>query len=97
MGKPYSLDPRKRVGAAIEDEMSGNQAASKLESLIRRAIGCMQRVDRTGSVEPSQVGGYKPKATSGEHALCLSGRLKDGDLAIRGICCELAGGRLKAD
>lgn len=27
MGKPYSLDLRKRVVAAIEDGMSGNQAA----------------------------------------------------------------------
>ena len=28
----------------------------------------MKRVDETGSVEPGQIGGYKPKAISGEHA-----------------------------
>lgn len=64
---------------------------------ISTAIGWMKRVDETGSVEPSQIGGYKPKAISGEHAVWLSRRIKDGDFTIRGLVAELAGRGLKVD
>ena len=78
MGKPYSLDLRKRVVAAIEGGMSRNRAAKQFGVAISTAIGWMHRVEKTGSVEPSQIGGYKPEAISGEHALWLSQRLKAG-------------------
>ena len=82
MGKPYSLDLRKRVVAAIEGGMSRNQAAKQFGVAISTAIGWMKRVDETGSVEPGQIGGYKPKAISGEHAVWLSQRIKhDGETA----------------
>lgn len=97
MGKPYSLDLRKRVVAAIKGGMSRNQAAKRFGVAISTAIGWMQRVEKTGSVEPSQIGGYKPKAISGEHAVWLSQRIKDGDFTIRGLVAELAGRGLKVD
>ncbi|WP_163312179.1 IS630 transposase-related protein, partial [Enterobacter cloacae] len=78
------LDLRKRVVAAIERGMSRNRAAKQFGVAISTAIGWMKRVDETGSVEPSQIGGYKPKAISGEHAVWLSQRIKDGDFTIRG-------------
>jgi transposase len=31
----------------------------------------MRRLDETGSVAPGQMGGHKPKAISGEHAVWL--------------------------
>jgi len=74
MGKPYSLDLRKRVVAAIEGGMSRNQAAKQFGVAISTAIGWMKRVDETGSVAPGQMGGHKPKAVSGEHAVWLSQR-----------------------
>jgi transposase len=86
MGKPYSLD----IVAAIEGGMSRNRAAKQFGVAISTAIGRMKRVDETGSVEPSQIGGYKPKAISGEHAVWLSQRIKDGDFTIRGLVAELA-------
>ena len=97
MGKPYSLDLRKRVVAAIEGGMSRNRAAKQFGVAISTAIGWMKRVDETGSVEPSQIGGYKPKAISGEYAVWLSQRIKDGDFTIRGLVAELAGRGLKVD
>lgn len=97
MGKPYSLDLRKRVVAAIEGGMSRNQAAKHFGVAISTAIGWMKRVDETGSVEPSHIGGYKPKAISGEHAVSLSQRIKAGDFTIRGLVAELAGRDLKVD
>ena len=77
--------------------MSRNQAAKRFGVAISTAIGWMQRVEKTGSVEPSQIGGYKPKAISGEHAVWLSQRIKDGDFTIRGLVAELAGRGLKVD
>ena len=65
MGKPYSLDLRKRVVAAIEGGMSRNQAAKQFGVAISTAIGWMRRLDETGSVAPGQMGGHKPKAISG--------------------------------
>jgi transposase len=97
MGKPISLDLRKRVVAAIEGGMSRNQAAKQFEVAISTAIGWMQRIEETGSVEPGQMGGHKPKAISGDHAAWLSRRIKDGDFTIRGLVAELAGRGLKVD
>ena len=77
MGKPYSLDLRKRVVAAIEGGMSRNQAAKQFGVAISTAIGWMQRVEETGSVAPGQMGGHKPKAISGEHAVWLSQRIQE--------------------
>ena len=70
---------------------------SSLGWLISTAIGWMKRVDETGSVEPGQIGGYKPKAISGEHAVWLSRRIKDGDFTIRGLVAEFADRGLKVD
>ena len=50
MGKPYSLDLRKRVVAAIEGGLSRNQAAKQFGVAISTAIGWMQRVEETGCV-----------------------------------------------
>ncbi|WP_439397448.1 IS630 transposase-related protein [Bradyrhizobium sp. PMVTL-01] len=52
MGKPYSLDFRKRVVAAMEGGMSRNKAAKQFGVAISTAIGWMPRVEKTGSVEP---------------------------------------------
>ena len=96
MGKPYS-DLRKRVVAAVEGGMSRNQAAKQFGVAISTAIGWMQRVEQTGSVSPGRMGGHKPKTISGEHAVWLSQRLKNGDFTLRGLVAELAERGLKVD
>lgn len=97
MGKPYSVDLRRRVVAAIESGMSRNQAARQFGVAISTAIGWMQRVEQTGSVAPGQMGGHKPKAISGEHALWLSQRIRAGDFTLRGLVAELGERGLKVD
>ena len=97
MGKPYSLDLRKRVMAAIEGGLSRNQAAKQFGVAISTAIGWMRRVETTGSFAPGKMGGHKPKGISGEHAVFLSQRVKKGDFTLRGLVAELAGRGLKVD
>jgi transposase len=97
MGKPYSVDLRRRVVAAIEAGMSRNQAARQFGVAISTAIGWMQRVEQTGSVAPGQMGGHKPKAISGAHALWLSQRIRAGDFTLRGLVAELGERGLKVD
>ena len=97
MGKPYSMDLRKRVVAAVEGGMSRNQAAKQFGVAISTAIGWMRRLDETGSVAPGQMGGHKPRAISGEHAVWLSQRIKSDDFTLRGLVTELAERGLKVD
>jgi transposase len=97
MGKPLSLDLRKRVVAAIESGLSCNQAAKQFGIGISTAIGWARRLRETGSIEPGKIGGYKPKAISGEHRIWLLQRIKDRDFTLRGLVGELAERGLKVD
>nr|WP_246754472.1 IS630 family transposase [Bradyrhizobium diazoefficiens] len=97
MGKPYSLHLRKRVFAAIEGGMSPNQAAKQLGVAISTAISWMKRVDETGSVEPSRMGGYKPKAISGEHAGLAVAADQGQRFHHTGARCRACGRGLKVD
>ena len=98
MGKPYSLDLRQRVVAAVlTDGMSRNQAAAHFGVGISTAINWVKRQRETGSVAPGQMGGHKPKAISGEHRRWVLQRTKDGDFTLRGLVAELAERGLKVD
>jgi transposase len=98
MGKPYSLDFRKRVVAAVETGgLSCNQAAKQFGIGISTAIGWVRRLRSTGSVAPGKMGGHKPRAISGEHHVWLLQRIKDRDFTLRGLVAELAERGLKVD
>ena len=98
MGKPYSIDLRERVVAAVvTGGMSRNRAAKQFGVGISTAINWVKRVGETGSVAPGKMGGHRPKSISGEHRLWLLQRIKDGDFTLRGLVAELAGRGLKVD
>jgi len=98
MGKPYSIDLRKRVVAAVvTGGMSRNRAAKQFGVGISTAINWVKRVRETGSVAPGKMGGHKPKRISGEHRLWLLQRIKDGDFTLRGLVAELAERGLRVD
>jgi transposase len=98
MGKPYSIDLRERVVAAVlTGGLSRNQAAKQFGVGISTAINWVKRLRETGSVAPGQMGGHKPKAISGKHRLWLLQRTKDGDFTLRGLVAELAERGLKVD
>jgi len=97
MGAPYSLDLRKRVVAAIRSGMSRNQAAKQFGVAISTAVNWAKREDETGSIEPGQMGGHKPRAISGEYAAWLQRRIRQGDFTLRGLVAELAERGLEVD
>jgi transposase len=98
MGKPYSMDLRKRVVAAVEKGgLSCHQAAAQFGVGVNTAILWVRRWRETGSVAPGQMGGHKPKAIAGEHHAWLLERIKAKDFTLRGLVAELAERGLKVD
>ena len=87
MGKPYPLAFRKRVVAAVESGgLSCNQAAKQFGIGISTAIGWVNRLRKTGSLAPGQMGGHKPKAISGEHRVWLLPANQEWRLHLAGAC-----------
>ena len=97
MGKPYSIDLRERVVAAVQTGgLSCNQAAKQFGVGISTAINWVARWRQTGSLAPSKMGGHRSKAISGEHRVWILGRLKQ-DFTLRGLVAEFAERGLKVD
>src|SRR5438067_3837586 len=87
MGKPYSMDLRERVVAAVETGgLSCHQAAAQFGVGVSTAIVWVRRLRETGSVAPGQMGGHKPKAISGEHRAWLLERTKARDFTFAWAC-----------
>ena len=98
MARPYSLDLRERVVAAVEKGgMSRRRAAAQFGVGISTVINWVRRLRRTGSVAPGKMGGHKPKAIAGEHRAWLLQRARDRDFTLRGLVAELAERGLKVD
>ena len=61
------------------------------------AIIWVQRFRKTGSVAPSQMGGYRPKKIQGAHRDWLLERTRERDFTLRGLVSELVDRGLKVD
>ena len=86
MGRPYSLDLRERVVAAVEKGgLSCNRAAAQFSLGISTVINWVRRLRETGSVAAGKMGGHKPKAISGEHREWLLQRVQEKDFTISGL------------
>jgi transposase len=98
MGRPYSVDLRERVVAAVEKGgTSRRRAATQFGVGITTVINWVRRSRETGSVAPGKMGGHKPKAIAGEHRAWLLERTKQKDFTLRGLVAELAERGLKVD
>lgn len=97
MGKPYSMDLRTRVVAAVEGGLSCREAARQFSLAASTAINWVSRKEETGSVAPGQMGGHKPRSIRGEHEVWLLERIKRGDYTLRGLVAELEERGLKVD
>lgn len=98
MGRAYSIDLRERVVAAVErGGLSCHRAAEQFGIGVSTAIRWVGRLRKTGSVAPSKIGGYKPRAIAGEHRRWLLARIKERDFTLLGLVAELAERGLKVD
>lgn len=97
MPDAYSLDLRERVIAAVKDGLSRRKAAAQFRVSVTTAINWMKRVEETGSVEPGQMGGHRPRTIQGEHETWLAARVQERDFTLRGLVAELAERGLDAD
>ena len=98
MGRPYSVDLRERVVAAVDKGgLSRRRAAAHFGVGISTVIAWMRRLRETGSVRPGKMGGHKPKAIAGEHRAWLLQRAKEKDFTLRGLVAEFAERGLKVD
>jgi putative transposase len=98
MGRPYSLDLRERVVAAVEKGgVSRRQAAAQFGVGISTVINWVRRFRETGSAAPGKMGGHKPRAIAGEHRTWLLRRTKEKDFTLRGLVAEFAERALKVD
>jgi transposase len=98
MGKPYSIDLRERVAAAVKPGgMSCHQAAKRFGVGVSTAINWVRRLRETGSVAPGKMGGHRPKLIAGKHRIWLLQRIKEADFTLRGLGAELADRGLKVD
>ena len=99
MAKPYSMDLRERVVAAVETEgMTRHQAAARFGIAVSSAVKWVARYRKTGSVTPSKIGGYKPKTLRGDDAAWLIVRCQGKDFTISQLVEELQEQRdLKVD
>jgi len=91
MARPYSMDLRKRVVAAVKEEgLSRHEAAARFGVAISTAINWVKRFDERGRVEADRIGGHKPKKIAGEHADWLRQRCGEKPFKLRGLVQELA-------
>lgn len=90
MTAPYSKDLRER---AMARRLAG-ETHREIAAALRVAPSCISKWARrereTGSVDPAQIGGRKPRTLSGEVAYWLRERIASGPVTLRGLTAELA-------
>jgi transposase len=89
MGRPYSLDLRERVVAAVRAGMSRREAAEHFSVGVSSAIRWTQRERQTGSPAAFSMGGKRPFALATERPWLLARLDAKPDLTLRALLCEL--------
>lgn len=91
MTRPYSRDLRQRVVAAVESGASRRATAGRFKVSVSFVIKLVQRVRRTGSVEPDQYGGWKRPALAMHAERVRALVALEPDLTIAELRARLAG------
>lgn len=96
MVRPYDMDLRERVVAAVQAGESRRSAARRFGVSESVAVKWLQRVAATGSVKPSKMGGYRRPALDGHQDWVLARIAEKADVTVRGLSAELAERGVKA-
>ncbi len=89
MGRPYSLDLRERVIAAITAGMSCRAAARQFDIGESTAIRWSKRVRETGSVAALPMGGKRPFTLAAHGGWVLARLAEKPDITLRALLAEL--------
>ncbi len=90
MTAPYSMDLRER---ALPPKAAGETKHKIAYALMIGPSGVLKWTKRnreTGSMAPTQVGGYKPRTLSCDCAEWLRERIAAGLITLRGLTAQLA-------
>jgi transposase len=90
MARPYSLDLRDRVVAAVVRGASCRQVASTFGVSVASVVKWSQRFRATGSAAARPMGGHRPYALVGERIWLLRRVADKPDVTLRGLVGELA-------
>ena len=96
MARPYDMDLRERVVAAVEAGESRRSAARRFGVSESVAVKWLQRVARTGSVKPGKMGGHRRPALADERAWILARLAEGAAVTVRGRAAELRDRGVKA-
>jgi transposase len=89
MGRPYSLDLRERVVAAMIAGMSGREAAKHFRIGESTALRWVRRLRQTGSPEAKPMGGKRPFALAAHREWIIARLTAKPDLTLRALLAEL--------
>lgn len=90
MARPYSLDLRERVVAAVRSGQSCRSVAGTFGVSVASVVKWSQRFRRTGSAAAKPMGGRRPWVLEEERAWLL-GRVRDEpEITMRSLTGELA-------
>ena len=96
MAKPYSMDLRERVVAAVEREgMSCHAAAARYGVAASTAIKWVRRGRARGSVAPGQMGGHRVGILVGHRDWLIERTTRD--FTLRGLVTELGERGVRVD
>lgn len=95
MGRPYSLDLRERVAAAVAAGESCRAVAARFSVGVATAVRWSQRARQTGSPAASKMGGHRPFKLAGEADWLRARLVEKPDLTLRALVDELAEREIK--
>ena len=90
IGRPYSLDLRERVVAAVAAGESCRSVAKRFEVSVASVVKWSQRFRSTGSPAAKRMGGHRPYALAGEREWLLARIAASPDLTLRALLAGLA-------
>jgi transposase len=89
MVRPYSLDLRERVVAAIDSGQSCRAVAETFGVSVASVVKWSQRFRRTGSAAAKPMGGRRPVLLAGQRAFILDRMERVPNISLRALAAEL--------
>lgn len=90
MVRPYSLDLRERVVAAVESGQSCRAVAKTFGVGVSSVVKWSQRQRATGSAAAKPMGGKRPVVLAGQRAFILDRIRRQPNISLRALAAELA-------